>query len=780
MTRLVLFSLTLLLASLSSLSIAFDDPNLAVLASQYHQGLLDRYASAEPDPRSDALRQAMRYARQGLWKEAIEQYEKMIAGGENQNFAWLRLSEAWQGDENQSKRNDHRQRALQAAYNAYVSAQADSGRARALFILGDLYEQTEQPKLAMAAWKEALGLEENPDIAGRYQKLVEAHAFRVTGVEVESNSATPKLCLNFSDNIQRAKNIHYEDYLQIEPAIEMAVNAQDKRLCVEGASHGEEYQITLRPGITSESGEKLENPEVFTVAVADREPTLGFRGSAYILPKTGEQGVPLTSVNVSKVAIQVLQVNDRNLVRELDDSNIFRTLDGYSASRIVEHTGAAVWQGEMAIDNQLNQEITTALPMQEVLQRTEPGIYVITASDPDQDQERWRDLATQWLIVSDLGISTFQGEDGLHVFLRSLENGQPLSNIKLRLFARNNSELSSVTTDEQGYAGFDPGLLRGSDGLVPSVLMAYGANGDFNFIDLTRPGFDLSDRGVGGRSAPGPVDVFLYSERGVYRPGETVHLMALLRNDQGYALSDNNTLPLTLKLIRPDEVVADEFALTQSELGGYYTNLSLSDNARSGSWQVQAYTDPKAKPVGQLRFQVEDFVPQRLKLALESDATALLPGNPVDVAVTGRFLYGAPAAGLNTEAELVLREDADPYPGYPGYQFGLAQESWTAKRYPLTMAGTDDKGLAEVAMQLDEIPDVSRPLQAVLRVSLFEPGGRPVNQILTLPYRMQPFSIGIKPNFKDAVEMGQEAGFEGSALDSEGKPLGIGGLQYQL
>jgi uncharacterized protein YfaS (alpha-2-macroglobulin family) len=77
--------------------------------------------------------------------------------------------------------------------------------------------------------------------------------------------------------------------------------------------------------------------------------------------------------------------------------------------------------------------------------------------------------------------------------------------------------------------------------------MAFG-NGDYNFLDLTKPAFDLSDRGVEGRAAPGAVDAFLYTERGIYRPGETVELMALVRDSRGYAQPD---APLTLKAVSP-------------------------------------------------------------------------------------------------------------------------------------------------------------------------------------------------------------------------------------
>ncbi|MBS1226004.1 MAG: hypothetical protein H6R24_2682, partial [Proteobacteria bacterium] len=372
---------------------------------------------------------------------------------------------------------------------------------------------------------------------------------------------------------------------------------------------------------------------------------------------------------------------------------------------------------------------------------------------------------------------TMRGDDGLHVFARSLATAKPLAGLDLRLYARNNGELGKATTDNKGYVRLDPGLLRGGGGREPALLMAYG-NGDYNFLDLTKPAFDLSDRGVEGRAAPGAVDAFLYTERGVYRPGETVELMALVRDSRGYALPD---APLTLKLFRPDEVEAGQPKPGQPALGGYHVQLPLALNARTGTWTVKAYADPKGEPVGQVSFQVEDFVPQRLKLELSSPAPVLKPGEPVIVDINGRFLYGAPAANLKAEAEVVLNEDPNPYPTFPGYRFGLAQDSWTAQRFPVALAGTDAQGKAQAQVTLSETPDTSRPLQARVRVSLFEPGGRPVSRSLNMPYRPQPFAIGIKPRFgDDGVPLGQEAGFDVIALDPLGQPLAKSGLRAEL
>ncbi len=770
----VLFALLLLLSSFAE---AFEDPTVGVGASQYQQLIRNAHppggAVNAASGRPADLAKAEHYNRQKLWNEAVAEYEAAIASGADQTAIWIALSQVWRNQGGEQSQ----QRTLQAAYNAYRAARTVDEQARALFLLGELYAQQDQPKQAMAALKEGLGLEDSPKAAERYQQLVKANAFQVKTVDVESNSANPKICLNFSEALHKGKQIHYEDYLVIQPVIKAVVSARAEKLCVEGVSHGQSYEITVRPGVPSAAGEKTDADETFTAAVSDREPTVGFRGATYILPKAGGQGLPLTSVNVDKVRLKVLRINDRNLSEQVNSRHITNALAGYDIDTIAQHAGELLWQGELAIQGERNQEATTAIPVNEILRNTQPGIYVV-AAEPVGKLSKYEDRATQWLVVSDLGLSTFRGEDGLHTFVRSLDSARSLAGVELRLYARNNTELGKATSDDAGYVRFAPGLLRGSGGREPAVLMAYGSAGDFNFLDLTRPAFDLADRGVAGREAPGPVDVFLYGERGVYRPGETVELMALMRDSRGYALEN---LPLTLKFIRPDEVEADQLTLTTAALGGYHASVPLANNARTGTWNVRAYTDPKAKPVGQLSFQVEDFVPQTLKLELATQAQILQPGAAVDVDVTGQFLYGAPAANLKAKAELVLREDPDPYPIQSGYKFGLVQDTWTAKRYPLDMAGTDAQGKARAVLKLDEVPDTSRPLQAVLRVSLFEPGGRPVNRSLALPYRPQSLAIGIRPQFGDGgVQINQEAAFAVVAVDPAGKLQAVSGLRAEL
>jgi len=374
----------------------------------------------------------------------------------------------------------------------------------------------------------------------------------------------------------------------------------------------------------------------------------------------------------------------------------------------------------------------------DVLEQRKWGIYVVVAEQAGLEQSTYTSRATQWVLITDIGLSVIQGRDGLHVFSRSLQSAKPLPQLELTLLAKNNNVLAEAVTDTEGYAKFAPGLIRGVGGMSPAAVTALGGTEDFTFLDLTSPAFDLSDRGVEGRKAPGPVDVFVYSDRGVYRPGEKANVVALMRDGQGQAIAG---APLTLRVLRPDGVEYRKIFLKEGSSGGHHTALTLGASAMTGSWTVLAYTDIAADPVGEWEFQVEDFVPQRLELKLKPQAKFLLPGVGMDLGIEGRFLYGAPAENLRLEAELVLQKDENPYPEHPGYEFGLADEPWMPKRIQLEVEDTNAEGTSRLAVLLPKELNTAQPLKATIRTTLFELGGRPVSRSLNLPVRDKAFAI---------------------------------------
>ncbi|MCG8509799.1 MAG: alpha-2-macroglobulin family protein [Rhodospirillales bacterium] len=480
------------------------------------------------------------------------------------------------------------------------------------------------------------------------------------------------------------------------------------------------------------------------------------------------------TVNVDRVRLKILRIGERNLIPQLNEGRVPNQMAVWDIGRIADKEGELVWEGEMDVDSRPNIRVTTAFPVGEVLESPKPGIYAAIAEPAGADLPGWGVRATQWLIVSDLGLTTFDGADGLHVFVRSLETAKAKAGVAVRLYARNNILLAEAETDETGGVRFDPGLMKGTAGGAPKAVFA-GHGADFNFLDLTGPAFDLSDRGVGGRKAPGPVDVFMYADRGVYRRGETAHLVALMRDASAVAIPG---LPLNLRVLRPDGVEADRRVVTPDAPGAFAFDIPFSQGALTGRWTIETRVDPDAAPVGSLRILVEDIVPPRIEVKLSSDSDVLKPGEPAQLSVQADYLYGAPASDLPAEGEAVILKDESPYPNWPGYRFGLVDEKVKPLRQRLPLKRVGGGGDAEISMRLDSVPDTTHPLKAVIRAGVFELGGRPATASLALPVRALDTAIGIKPRFvRDEIAEGAEAAFDVISLDQAGN-LSQSELEY--
>ena len=185
----------------------------------------------------------------------------------------------------------------------------------------------------------------------------------------------------------------------------------------------------------------------------------------------------------------------------------------------------------------------------------------------------------------------------------------------------------------------------------PALVIARGADSDYGFLDITKQAFDLSDRGVGGRTPPGPLDAMVFTERGVYRPGENVYVTALLRDAAANAVPQT---PLIVKLFRPDGVEDRRETLADEGNGGRSWQIVLPDTAMTGSWRLAAFVDPKAPALYEKTFLVEDYVPERLEMKLTASQPVIAAALRASSTFLSRYLYGAPASNLGLEGEITI------------------------------------------------------------------------------------------------------------------------------
>jgi alpha-2-macroglobulin len=661
-------------------------------------------------------------------------------------------------------------RGATAAYAAYQHSTTPDGQAAALAVLADLLARHEQWRSALDALKASLDRHDSVDVRKTHEAMRAEHGFRILDYKVDNESALPRVCFNFSEAL--AHKTDFSPYVAVSGSSETAISNEDQQICVEGLKHGERYAIVLRLGLPSAVGESLLKSADYEIYVRDRSPQAHFAGRAYVLPRQGQKGAPLVTVNTAKVSIDVYRVGDRNLLETVNRDDFLKPIDSSRADEIASQDGAKVWSGTMDVASALNQDVVTDFPLLDAVGKLEPGIYVVTArpwkgaaNPADASADESVQLAAQWMVVSDLGVTAISGDDGVHALVQSLGSAGPLAGVELRLVARNNEVLATKTTGAGGRVDFDPGLSRGRGGSAPGLLVAALA-GDYGFLSFAQNAFDLSDRGVTGRDPPAALDAFLYTERGVYRSGETVFATALLRDAKGVAKSG---LPLTLVVKRPDGVEYRRATLPDQGLGGRAYAIPLLAGSAAGKWSIEAYADPKGDSIGRVEFMLQDYIPERLDFTVHPAKPVVDPGEPVALSLDARFLYGAPASGLDVTGAIRLQvvEGAE-LAGFPGYVAGLADDDFTTIENQFSdHVQTDDKGHADLSVELPEGAS-TRPLQAKLIVDVGEPGGRTVERTLTLPVRAKSVTVGVKKDFDASLSAGDVATFEAIAIAPDG------------
>jgi len=430
--------------------------------------------------------------------------------------------------------------------------------------------------------------------------------------------------------------------------------------------------------------------------------------------------------------------------------------------------------------------VTTVFALGAALRELRPGAYVIKVHDasPSAGQRGNAEndsvaSAYRWILYTDMALQSFSGATGLDVVVRSLRTARPMTNVALTLIAENNEELARTRTDSNGHVHFDQALVNGTGPSRARYVMAYGAQGDFAALDLQRPGLDLSDRGVDGRRTPGDVDAYLYTERGIYRPGERVRLIGLIRDQVGRAITDR---PSTLVVYRPNGTEWRRIRMTEAvDAGAIAKNIDLDRNSPRGVWRAEILVDGQDAVAGDVSWSVEDFVPQRLRVAIEASEAVLRRGQSRPINVQADFLYGAPGSGLAVEAEGRLMVDPNPFPDFTGYTFGRADESFDERMFQLPGTVTDGEGAAQLLMQLQDVPDTTLPLRARMIASVADPGGRLVRESFTVPVRTNDVYLGLAPQFENRrAGAGERVAYDVIAVNADGRRVAVRGVQWQL
>ena len=368
--------------------------------------------------------------------------------------------------------------------------------------------------------------------------------------------------------------------------------------------------------------------------------------------------------------------------------------------------------------------------------------------------------------LSDIGLSVHRYQKRLDVFTQALEGGKALADVELELLDGKGKRLAQGKTDKAGHAEL---------ALAPKAEVLLARQGDqTSLLRLNTAALDLAEFDIGGPTAHS-LQFFVFGPRDLYRPGETVLLNALLRDRDGKPVTPQ---PVSVEVRRPDEQVSRKFVWSPDASGFYQYPLQLAGEAPTGRWQL-VFDLGDGKP--QLyEFLVEDFLPERMALELKGRDTPLSPDQTADIEVTGRYLYGAPAAGNRLSGQVYVRPLREAVSSLPGYQFGSVTESELTQDLELDESVLDAEGKQTLHLQ-SQWSQAKSPLQLIVQASLQESGGRPITRRLVQPVWPAERLPGVRGLFEGAETDGDgPVEFELLVADKDGHKLAAENLKVRL
>ncbi|WP_439835579.1 alpha-2-macroglobulin family protein [Aeromonas enteropelogenes] len=510
------------------------------------------------------------------------------------------------------------------------------------------------------------------------------------------------------------------------------------------------YEVTLKPGLGPE-------PQRWTLKTRPLEAGASFTASGMVLPLRDELRLPISAVNVDEVNIDFFRVDAAYLPRFLAEYRPGSGMGNWELEQITKRA-KRVFSGRYALELDPNRRETRLINVKEP-QLAEAGVYFAVMS-PLGNYD-WR-KETTYFAVSDMGLSARRYRDRLEVFVSSLATADPLKDVQLSLLDEKGNRLQVHATDNRGHRRFDQvqgaRLLLAEQGKHLAVLRLDGAALDLSTFDLGTQPWQAQQ-------------LYLFSGRDIYRPGERLDSEILLKGQDGQLLPG---MAVELEVKQPDGQLLEQKRLLPDNLGAAHYGLRLPMDAPLGRWSINLKTAAGSR--FEWPFLVEEFLPERLKLQLGKgpDGEVMDPDAALTLGLQGDYLYGAPASATRAKAEVKISRATMPFTRWQEFTLGdvlLGEQAKALDPVNLTL-NEQGQGTVSLADELDGVRALG-PLEVAYRVSLSEPGGRAVNRSRT-QYGWPEGSQwpALKADFvADRVEGGRPLPFQILNLDKQGQPV---------
>lgn len=568
-----------------------------------------------------------------------------------------------------------------------------------------------------------------------------------------------------------AENI--KKYISINPSVKYKVDIQPGyfNLISEDFSVDQQYEINILKGLTGKVGGELKFDYSQPISFGQVQPTIRFydQKEFYVSGK-GSRNIEVAIINVPKVHVQITKIYENNILSYLtgNGSNYYDYEYDYEYedyyyynSREISDLGDVIYEQDVETSTLPRKGSNRLLTLDfEDKLADNKGIYVIDIQSIGEYYLR----ASKMVAISDIGLIVKEGKNNFTVFANSIKTAQPLANVTIRFIGRNNQLTFETKTDADGMATYSFSELK-AFGFETSIIAAE-LNQDYNVIPLERTRINTSRFDVGGKwlNSSG-LDAFIYGDRDLYRPGETINITSIIRDNNW---KSPGSVPVILKLMAPNGKTFKTIRKVLNNYGSFESQISLPVTAQTGSYVAYLYTGNDVI-IGSQVIKVEEFMPDRIKVNVTLNQEEYKPGESIKVDIEALNFFGPPAADRNYEVELSTQRMYFSPKKNRNYSYYIegASSSFSNEFRENTTNGDGE------ASEVFEIPKEFKNMGALrsdVFVTVFDETGRPVNRLKHITIYTQDIFYGIKGDDYYS-KTGQPVKYNLVAVDKDGNAL---------
>lgn len=534
-----------------------------------------------------------------------------------------------------------------------------------------------------------------------------------------------------------------KSFVKFTPAIKFNAEPTDDGFMITSDNFDVEnsYEVTIAKGLRGRIGGVLREEHYNQVAFGRLEPSLGFTNSkAVYLSAQGARNIEMKITNVPKVKVIISKIYESNLVMAQRYGYSPRESSGESEDEYYYDSYSDATLGDVLYEQEID---TRSLP-----KRGASRIFNFNITDKLNDFKgiyhiRVRSSDDYWvsdsrfISMSDIGLIAKQGRDKIFVFTNSIKSARPLNNVNVVVYGSNNQVLGLGSSNADGVAEIEYARKEFA-GFIPAMIVAKTAE-DFTYLPFNSTRVNTSRFEVEGKRINSTgLDAFIYGERDIYRPGERVNFSVIIRDLQWKSPGE---IPVKLKFLLPNGKELKTFRKNLNAQGSLEGNVDISTSAITGSYSLEVYTSNDVL-LGSSNFNIEEFVPDRIKVSTKLDKQFLKPADETKLSINAVNFFGPPASNRNYEAEMQLKQKYFAVKKYPKYSFGLTnQRSFTDKA--LKEGKTDDQGNAVETFDIPAQYANMGLLEATFYATVFDETGRPVSRNNSVDVYTQNVFFGI-------------------------------------